>query len=227
MDMRLVSNPDGLQKINAALSYLDDLHNGRRTHKPEVSDEYMAEALQLWLNRRKQILSGIKSSFSELEKARANGCSTVDIILGLTSRIEAYNGVFLPDMAMSFEAATGVTPLEGWLCKSPPQSWRLAKKTRAVMVPVDYEGLFYSRPPSTYLTMTEGLFSVTQNPSIFLLGSTFCATAMSVSLFLVEWQALGSLSILTALVNVLATGLVFFFLHAAGQDHQRAIAKGS
>jgi len=175
MDMRLVSSPDGLLQLNTALRYLQDLQDGLRPDLPAVSEPHMAAAMESWLNRRKHIVNGIRSGFLDLEKARESRKPTADILIDLVKRVENYNGLFLPHLADSFEAATGSTPIEGWLFKSPPQEWRLFRRTQCDMRPVDYPALFFQRKHSYYLTFIEGLQLLSLGIKQFVAGYSLLA----------------------------------------------------
>ena len=178
MDMRLVSSPDGLFQLNSALHYLQDLHNGCHPDIPDVSEAHMAAAMEAWINRRKHIVNGIRSGFSDLEKAREAGRPTADILIDLVKRIENYNGIFMPHLLDSYDTAIGSTPLEGWLFKEPPREWRLFMRTQFQMRPVDYPGLFFQRKHSYYLTFIEGLGLLANGAKEFVAGYSLLASGM-------------------------------------------------
>jgi len=176
--MRLVSSSSGLRQLNSALQYLQDLHNGRHPDIPDVSDAHMTAAMEAWINRRKYVLNGIRSGFSDLEKAREARLPTADIMIDLVKRIENYNGIFMPHLMDSFEAATGTTPIEGWLFKMPPREWRLFRRTQFDMRPIDHSGLFFQRKHSYYLTFIDGLCLLAVGAKQFVAGYSLLATGL-------------------------------------------------
>jgi hypothetical protein len=178
MDMNLVSSPSGLLQLNSALQYLQDLHDGCNPSKPDVSEAHMAAAMEAWLNRRKQIVTGIRSGFSDLAKAREASQPTADILIDLVKRIENYNGIFIPHLLDSYDAAVGSTPLEGWLFKTPPREWRLFRRKQFDMRPVDHAGLFFERKHSYYLTFIEGLSLLVDGAKHFVAGCSLFAAGM-------------------------------------------------
>lgn len=178
MDMNLVSSPGGLLQLNNALQYLQDIHDGCHPSKPDVSEAHMAAAMEAWLNRRKQIATGIRSGFSDLAKAREASQPTADILIDLVKRIENYNGIFMPHLLDSYDIAVGSTPLEGWLFKTPPREWRLFRRTQFDMRPVDHAGLFFYRKHSYYLTFIEGLGSLVDGAKHFVAGYSILAAVM-------------------------------------------------
>jgi hypothetical protein len=178
MDMQLVSSSSGLLQLNSALQYLQDLHNGCHPDIPDVSDAHMTAAMEAWINRRKHVLGGIRSGFSDLEKAREASLPTADIMSELVKRIENYNGIFMPRLMDSFEAATGTTPIEGWLFKMPPREWRLFGRTQFDLRPIDHSGLFFQRKHSYYLTFTEGLSLLALGAKHFVAGYALLATGV-------------------------------------------------
>lgn len=205
MDMRLVSSPDGLFQLNSALHYLQDLHTGRHPDMPDVSEVHMAAAMEVWINRRKHLVSGIRSGFADLEKARDAGQPTADILINLVKRIENYNGIFMPHLLDSFEVATGCTPTEGWLFKNPPREWRLFRRTQSDMRPVDYPGLFFQRKHSYYLTFLDGLNLLFFGAKQFVAGYALLTSCM---MFVIAYQRSKYYAMDATVVSSLSLGII-------------------
>ena len=231
MDMRLVSSPEGLFQLNSPLQYLQDLHDGYNPEPLDVSENHMAAAMEAWVNRRKHIVNGIRSGFSDLEKARDAGKPTADILIDLVKRIENYNGIFLPHLVDSFEAATGSTPLEGWLFKSPPREWRLFRRTQIDMRPVDYPGLFFQREYSYYLTFIEGLHLLLFSAKQFVAGYSLlaCGMLLVIAHLHVRSFSFDAAAAITILLGIFfgATTLTSIYLIGAEHRNQKLSSKDS
>jgi hypothetical protein len=151
MEAQLFSNPAALEELNAGTAYLQALHDGRSPQPPGLPSHLMAAAMKVWIDARKHLLYQITADFKDIKAASAAGKPIAAIRAQLAARIECFNGVFLPEFMESLEAATGTTPLEGWLFARPPQKWRVAKKADMTLNPIDDPRCFWTAKRSPYM----------------------------------------------------------------------------
>jgi hypothetical protein len=197
-----------LADINAGTAYLQGLHDGLFPAPPGISQECMTAAMKVWVDSRNHLLNNIKADFKDIAAASAAGKPIALLRAALATRIEAYNGVYLPQFMESFEAATGGTPPEGWLFSLPPREWRRAAKANMCLNPTDDPRCLFVSKPSFYMRALDNLLSM--DPHSALVSALFNS-----SLFLVALAATGhprAMSLLLEAIFLVVTAVAYLGL---------------
>lgn len=221
MHMGMPSSEEEREQVDVALDYLRDMHEGRRPEKPGVDQQYITAAMKEWVEGRKNTLSNIESGFADLARASKAGESVFDIRVSLSFNIENYNGIFFPGLMESYEAATSLTPPEGWLFQQPPRKWRMIRKTHSDMRPMDHESLYFNRKPSSYILAIEGMGKL--DPDSAVVGSALHTAFLL--LFVAAYQACllqfqSPAFIVSTIMSAFSLAFVFRHLRIVGKKAQ-------